>query len=142
MSYSVLSLLCSFALICLFLGFMSKAPEAQIIDENCLAAALHFAVIVRLKELKVSESYLTSKLAACTVRNAGWWAAKIDNLKFVVSGGRIGLPGTEPSRLLIQKGIGLWQTNPAEAKLAIARTLKPNIEGCWVGWLIGVEPAK
>jgi hypothetical protein len=121
---------------------MPKATEAQIVDENCLAAALHFAVIVRLKTLRVSESYLTAKLAVCTVRNAGWWAAKIDNLKFVVSDGRIGLPGTEPSRLLIQKGIALWQTNPAEAKLAIARTLRPNMEGCWVGWLIGVEPAK
>jgi hypothetical protein len=121
---------------------MSKAPEAQIIDENCLAAALHFAVITRLKEMRVTESYLTAKLAGCTVRNVGWWAAKIDNLKFVVSEGRIGLPGTESSRLLIQKGIALWQTNPAEARLAIARTLKPNMEGHWVGWLVGVEPIK
>lgn len=102
---------------------MSKAPEDQIIDENCLAAALHFAVITRLKEIRVSESYLTAKLADCTVRNVGWWAAKIDNLKFVISEGRIGLPGTEPSRLLIKKGIALWQTNPAEARLAVARTL-------------------
>ncbi len=121
---------------------MAKASEEQIIEENCLAAALHFTVIVRLKEMKLSESYLTARLAECTSRNAGWWAAKIDNLKFVVSGGRIGLPGTEPSRLLIQKGILLWQTDPAEAHKVIARTLKPNIEGCWVGWLVGVEPAK
>ncbi len=121
---------------------MPKASERQIIEENCRAAALHFGVVIRLKDLKLKESYLADKLAAGTVRNAGWWAAKIDNLKFVVSDGRIGLPGTEPSRLLIRKGIALWQTNPAEAKLAIARTLKPNMEGCWVGWLIGVEPAK
>ncbi len=73
---------------------------------------------------------------------AYWRAAQIDNLKFVISEGRIGLPSTEPLRLLNQKGIALWQTNQAEAKLDIARTLKPNMEGCWVGWLIAVEPAK
>ena len=121
---------------------MAKASEVQIIEENCLAAALHFMVIVRLKEMKLQESYLTAKLAMCTARNDGWWAAKIDNLKFVVSDGKVGLPGTEPSRALIQKGVTIWQTNPAEARLAIARTLKPNMEGCWIGWLIGVEPAK
>lgn len=121
---------------------MAKASEEQIIEENCLAAALHFSVIVRLKQLRLQESYLTTKLAVCTARNAGWWAAKIDNLKFVVSGGRIGLPGAEPSRVLIQKGIDLWQTSPAQARLVIARTLKPNIEGLWVGWLVGVEPGK
>jgi len=121
---------------------MAKASEDQIIEENCLAAALHYTVIMRLKELKLPESYLTAKLAACTARNAGWWAAKIDNVKFVVSAGSIGLPGTEPSRLLIRKGVDLWQTNPAMAKLAISRTLRPNMEGCWVGWLVGVEPAR
>ena len=121
---------------------MAKASEEQIIEENCLAAALHFSVIVRLRELKLKESYLTARLAACTSRSAGRWAAKIDNLKFVVSEGRVGLPGTEHSRLLIQRGMELWHTNPAKAKLAISRTLKPNMEGCWVGWLIGVEPAK
>ena len=121
---------------------MPKASEQQIIEENCLAAALHFSVIVRLKELKLQESYLTTKLAICTARNSGWWAAKIDNLKFVVSDGQMGLPGAEPSRLLIRKGIELWQTNPAQARLTISRTLRPNMEGCWVGWLIGVDPAK
>ncbi len=126
----------------LFDSLMAKATKQQIIDENCLAAALHFSVIVRLKELKLQESYLTAKLSVCTARNAGWWAAKIDNLKFVVSGGQIGLPGTATSRLLIQKGIELWQAHPAQARLSISSTLKPNMEGCWVGWLIGVEPAK
>jgi hypothetical protein len=121
---------------------MAKASEEQIIEENCLAAALHFSVIMRLRELKLPESYLTAKLALCTARNAGWWAAKIDNLKFVVSDGQMGLPGTEPSRLLIRKGIELWQMNPAQARLTISRTLRPNMEGCWVGWLVGVEPAK
>ncbi len=121
---------------------MAKASEAQIIEENCLAAALHFMVVARLKEMKLQESYLTAKLEACTVRNAGWWAAKIDNLKFVVSDGRVGLPGTESSRDLIRKGLAIWQTNPAEARLAIARTLKPNMEGLWVGWLVGVDPAR
>ena len=107
-----------------------------------MASAIHFTVIMRLKELKIQESYLTTKLAVCTARNAGWWAAKIDNLKFVVSDGQMGLPGAEPSRLLIRKGIELWQTNPAKARLIISRTLKPNMEGCWVGWLIGIDPAK
>jgi len=124
------------------MSIMPKASEEQIIEENCLAAAIHFTVIMRLKELKIQESYLTTKLAVCTARNAGWWAAKIDNLKFVVSDGQMGLPGAEPSRLLIRKGIELWQTNPAKARLIISRTLKPNMEGCWVGWLIGIDPAK
>lgn len=56
---------------------MPKASQKQIIDENCLATGLHFTVIVRFKTLRVSESCLTSKLAACTERNAVWWAAKI-----------------------------------------------------------------
>ena len=77
-----------------------------------------------------------------TAAAAYWRAAKIDNLKFVISEGRIGLPRNEPLRLLNQKGIELWQTNPAEAKPAIARTLKSDMEGLWVGWLVGVEPAK
>ena len=77
-----------------------------------------------------------------TADAAYWRAAQIHNLKFVISEGRIGLPSNEPLRLLNQKGIELWQTNPAEAKPAIARTLKPNMEGFWVGWLVGVEPAK
>lgn len=119
-----------------------KASENQIIEENCLAAALHFSVIVRMKELKLKESYLTQKLALCTARNAGWWAAKIDNLKYVVSDGRVGLPGTESSRALIRKGIMVWQENPGEARLVISRTLKPNMEGFWVGWLVGIEPAR
>ncbi len=39
---------------------MAKPAEAQIVDENYLAAALHFSVIRRLKTLRVSESYLTA----------------------------------------------------------------------------------
>ncbi len=68
-----------------------------------------------------------------TAAAAYWRAAQIDNLRFVISEGRIGLPSNEPLCLPNQKGVELWKTNPAEAKPAIARTLKPNMEGFWVG---------
>lgn len=121
---------------------MKKASKEQILDENCLAAALHFKVIIRLKEINLTESYLTDKLAMCTCRNKSWWAAKIDNLKYVVSNGSYGLPGTPSARDLISIGISKWHNSPAEAEQAIIRSLKPTIEGCWVSWLLGVTLKK
>lgn len=121
---------------------MAKASPEQIFDENCLAAALHFKVISRLKEMNLTESYLTDKLAMCTGRNKSWWAAKIDNLKYVASEGSHGLPGTPSSRDSISLAVAKWHKSPAEADKAIIRCLKPTMEGCWVSWLLGITLKK